>query len=402
MIVDELEEQDVQLTRSQIKNRKKKEKKLAEKEANMGQKMNGDSEKEGISKGEKSAPAKATEEERPSKVNGLTTSKKKQQPSTEQGDDDANPRNPLLHKVNGIAPSPASQRLPSLTNGIKHSPSPSIHSTPRSPPHSVPIISSPVPEPPNPTSIDDLRARLAARISQARIARKAVGTSIKGAPQTREEILLARAKRKAKVEEKIKTKKAVAAAAAKEAGINIKKEDSPESTSDDEIIDTGLTFNKVTLNGTEIDVGKAQVKTVPQKKGASDAKGRLNHLLARESRLSQMSPEKAEKAIEHDRWHHALLAARGEKDKNDIGLLKKTIARKEREKRKSKRDWDARIAAVERGKAERQRKREENIAKRKEEKGGKPGGRKKAGKGKNVVKKKRPGFEGGRVKFGRK
>ena len=369
----------------------------------MGQKMNGDSEKEGISNEETSAPAKGTEEERPTKVNGLTTSKKNQQPSTEQVNGSTNPTNPLPHKVNSTTLSPASQRRPSLTNGIKHSPSPSTHSTPHSPPHSVPIISSPVPEPPNPTSIDDLRARLAARISQARIARKALGTSVTGAPQTREEILLARAKRKAKVEEKIKAKKAAAAATAKEVGINVKKEDSGESTSDDEIIDTGLTFNKVTLNGTEIDVGKAQVKTVPQKKGASDAKGRLNQLLARESRLSQMSPEKAEKAIEHDRWHHALLAARGEKDRNDIGLLKKTIARKEREKRKSKRDWDARIAAVERGKAERQRKREENIAKRKEEKGGKRGGGKKARKGKKVVvKKKRPGFEGGRVKFGRK
>jgi hypothetical protein len=299
-------------------------------------------------------------------------------------------------KVIGISEPQSSTppiRKPSLTNGIKSSPSPSVHSTPRSPP--IPTISSPAPEIPSPSSIAELRARLAARISQARIARKAIGTAVPGAPQTREAILQARAKRKAKVEEKIRAKKQ------QQKSEEVKHEE--ESSSDDEIMETGLTFGRVMINDTEIDAGKGEIKNVKRKKGPSDAKGRLGHLVAREERLSKMDPEKAGKAIENDRWHHALLSARGEKVKDDMSLLKKTIARREREKKKSKREWDERTAKVEKGKEDRQRKREENIAKRREEKGTKKGGKKVAVKTKKpLVKKKRPGFEGGRVKIGRK
>jgi hypothetical protein len=396
-----------ELTRSQIKNRKKKEKKLKAKDARKEEKASGKTENE--TNGEKSMSAKAVKQKSSSspKPNSLPSSKiKPKPPSTEtvKAASSSPPPPPKLDGITTIATVPPTQRTPSLANGIKHSSSPSLHSNPHSPPTTVPTISSPAPEPlPHATSIEDLRARLTARISQARVARKAVGTSVPGAPQTREAILQARAKRKAKVEEKIKAKKAAALATAKEAGVDLKKEDD-QGSSEDEIVNMGLTFNKVHVNGTEIDIGKSQVKPLKKQKGASDAKGQLNHLLARESRLSKLAPENAERAIEHDRWHHALLASRGEKDKNDIGLLKKTIVRKERAKRKSKREWDARVAAVERGKVERQRRREENIAKRREEKGGKKGGGKKAGgkgKKKGVVKK-RPGFEGGRVKFGRK
>lgn len=175
-----------------------------------------------------------------------------------------------------------------------------------------------------------------------------------------------------------------------------------EESSDDEIVPS-LKFGRVLVNDSEIDAGKGQVKLQKKKKGPSDAKGRLEHLVKREERLSKLDPEKASKAIENDRWHSALLSARGEKVKDDPALLKKTIARREREKKKSTKAWDERIANVEKGKVERQRKREDNLAKRREEKGKK--GKKpksKSGGKKPVIKKKRPGFEGGRVKVGRK
>ena len=249
------------------------------------------------------------------------------------------PKSESTTKMNGVSEPQSSTpptRKPSLTNGIKSSPSPSIHSTPRSPP--IPIISSPAPEIPSPSSIAELRARLAARISQARIARKAIGTAVPGA-QTREAILQARAKRKARVEEKIRAKKQ------QRKQQEVKQEE--ESSSDDEIMETGLTFGRVMVNDTEIDAGKGEIKNVKRKKGPSDAKGRLGHLVAREQRLAKMDPEKADEAIENDRWHHALLSARGEKVRDDMSLLKKTIARREREKKKSKREWDERLAKVE-------------------------------------------------------
>jgi Surfeit locus protein 6 len=371
------------LTRSQIKNRKKKEKKAKERE---------DKGANGIE--DKATNRKTdTKTKESAKVNGVGISNAKplEDPSTNQP--------PLHHSKNDPTTLPTTIRF--QTNGIKPSPSPSIPSQPHSPPHRVPIISSPAPpDLPTPDSVEDLRARLATRISQARIARKAIGTAVKGAPQTREAILQARARRKAKVEEKIKAK-----VAASKLVTEVKKEED-ESSSEDEVVNTRLVFGKVQLSGTEIDVGKGEVKPTTKSKGPSDAKGRLQHLLAREQRLSGLPAEKAAKAEEQDRWHHALLSTRGEKHRNDIGLLKKTIARKEAGKRKSKREWDARSAAVDKAKNDKQQKREENLAKRRDEKGKKGGKNQKGkkvggGKGK-VIKNKRPGFEGGRVKFGRK
>jgi len=318
------------------------------------------------------------------KVNGVPSAEKQSVPSKSMPNGTADVTGTAKPKSNTPI------RTVSLTNGIKTSPSPSTNA-PRSP--SVPIISSPAPEIPSPSSIAELRARLAARISQARTARKAVGTSVPGAPKTREAILQARAKRKARVEEKIRAKK-------EQQKQSTTTDTVKEESSDDEIVESGLKFGRVMVDDAEIDAGKGEIKISKKRKGPSDAKGQLGHLIAREERLAKMDPEKKEKAIENDRWHHALLSARGEKVRDDSTLLKKTIARKEREKKKSKREWEDRLAKVEKSKEDRQRKREENLAKRREEKGKK--GKKVVKSKKPLVKKKRPGFEGGRVKFGKK
>jgi hypothetical protein len=392
------------LTRSQIKNRAKKTKKLRTLEAANTKQNKEDTQLENKATPETKSNEPITEH-RPA-VNGT---------HVHEGDTNGiEPRNEDItatssKSMNGnpsTAENPSSKvigtRLPStpriLTNGIKSSPSPSSSSTTRSP--SVPIISSPVPEQPSPSSIAELHAKLAARISQARVARKAIGTAVPGAPQTREAILEARAKRKAIVDAKILAKN--------QAKKELLKATQPipeikeESSEDEMVVDSSLSFGRVMVNDTEIDAGKGEIKLAKKRvKGPSDPKGRLEHLKAREKRVSQMDPGKAGKAIEHDRWHHALLSARGEKVKDDMSLLKKTISRREREKKKSKREWNDRTAKVEKGKEDRQRKREENIAKRREDKGR---------KGKKVVKpkkgfmakKRRPGFEGGRIKVGRK
>jgi hypothetical protein len=83
------------------------------------------------------------------------------------------------------------------------------------------------------------------------------------------------------------------------------------------------------------------------KGGSRDPKGRLGHLGAREERLTKMDPEKTDKAIENDKWHHALLSGRGGKAKMKWHYCKKIITRREREKKKPKREWDGRIAKIE-------------------------------------------------------
>ena len=78
-------------------------------------------------------------------------------------------------------------------------------------------------------------------------------------------------------------------------------------------------------------------------------------------------------------------------------MLKKTLKRKEKAKKKSGKEWDERITGVEKAKEGKQKRREENLRKRREEKGIKRGGKKggsKKSKGKSSKGKARPGFEG--------
>ena len=392
------------MTRSQIRNRKKKEKKLKALEE--------EKEKEKISNGDGVTSSEAPGEPKSSEKQVRTPEPKKKKEKKEKKEKLPPSDSILKPPQNGIAsdtsPVPEANGVsntiessathqppkPKITNGIKHSPSPSTTSVPKSPP--IPVTSSPQPDIPAPTSINELRARLNERISQARVARKAVDKSISGGPQTREAILEARARRKAKVTEKINAKKALKG---KEGVSIVKKEE--ESSDEDEIIDPGLNFGRVMVHGEEVDLSKGEVKTNKKKKGPMDPKARLKHLLKREERLKNMDEEKNEKAIEHDRWKHALLSTRGEKVKDDISLVKKTVARREREKKKSKKQWDERLANIERQKEERQKKRTDNIARRRDDKLKK---RLKIGKKvkKPSAKKGRPGFEGGRRKLGRK
>ena len=201
------------------------------------------------------------------------------------------------------------------------------------------------------------------------------------------------------MEEKIRQKKEAQKALGGNKIGGVKEEE--EESGDDEIVESGLTFGRVNVANVEVDAGRGEVKLEKRKKGASDPKGLLNHLLAKQERLDKMDPANKAKAVENDRWHHALLAARGEKVRDDVGLLKKTIARKEREKKKSTKDWGERIWRVGKAKEDKQKKREDNLAKRREEKG-KKGKKVVKGAKKPVIKKKRPGFEGGRMKIGRK
>ena len=64
----------------------------------------------------------------------------------------------------------------------------------------------------------------------------------------------------------------------------------------------------------------------------------------------------------------ALLKARGEKILDDTKLLQRTVKNRDRSKKKSAKEWAKRLRQVERSKAEKQKKRAENIASRKSKK----------------------------------
>lgn len=75
-------------------------------------------------------------------------------------------------------------------------------------------------------------------------------------------------------------------------------------------------------------------------------------------------PEKASALKEKDTWRKALQLAQGEKVKDDVKLLKKTIKREETFKKKSAKEWGERKSTVSKGKDQKQKRREENLKSR--------------------------------------
>lgn len=78
--------------------------------------------------------------------------------------------------------------------------------------------------------------------------------------------------------------------------------------------------------------------------------------------------DKAKKLKQQDAWNNVLAKAEGVKVKDNIGLLKKTIARKDRQKKVSATKWEERKTTLEKTKKEKQDKRTNNLLKRKQEK----------------------------------
>ncbi|CAI4214648.1 unnamed protein product [Parascedosporium putredinis] len=127
------------------------------------------------------------------------------------------------------------------------------------------------------------------------------------------------------------------------------------------------------------------------KKGPSDPKTALLKVQNEKKRLAALDPEKRKEIEEKETWLTARRRAEGEKIRDDETLLKKAVKRQDRTKRKSEKEWKERKHAVDSGIRARQKKREENIRKRKDDKKLGKMGKKKSGPTK---KKNRPGFEG--------
>ncbi|KAK6352810.1 hypothetical protein TWF696_004813 [Orbilia brochopaga] len=248
----------------------------------------------------------------------------------------------------------------------------------------------------DPAVQQQLKERLAKRIEELRQARKGE------APRTRTELMEQRRKRDELRKERKKQIRLQAKAEAAKAGATSNGgsvDGTPSSPSaarklNKAVAPANYTFGQVNFgDGDKLKDTLDGTKSSKKKKGPMDVLGALKHAEAKKARLSNMPDEKRADIQEKDRWSKALKMAAGEKLQDDEGLLKKSLKRQEKAKKKSKREWQERNAGVEKAKAMRQKKREANIAARKEQKkAGKSG--KKARKVPSKKTKGRAGFEG--------
>ena len=140
----------------------------------------------------------------------------------------------------------------------------------------------------------------------------------------------------------------------------------------------GTVFNKVVVPKAEPWKAKRKLSDAQLLAQAEEAAGKLR----------QRKAEGGSEELGIEVWQKALEKAGGVKQKDDPSLLKKAMKRKERQKKKSAKEWKARLSTTAKGIADKQKARTENLAAR----GTK--GKAKANKRKDIANKRRPGFEG--------
>jgi hypothetical protein len=146
--------------------------------------------------------------------------------------------------------------------------------------------------------------------------------------------------------------------------------------------------------------GKLSIGQQKKKKGPTDAKSQLKMLEAKKEKMDKLKTEnkdKAEALQEKEEWNKVIAMATGEKQKDNIQLLKKSIKRVEKQKSKSGQEWNKRVEKVKYDEKKAIKKREDNIKAKIDEKKNKKRGIKP-----KPVKKQRPGFEGGKNSKGGK
>lgn len=240
---------------------------------------------------------------------------------------------------------------------------------------------------------EQAKRRLQARIDELRNARKAPGSEGSQA-QSRQELLDTRRRKeearkahKKELRRKAKEEEARQKSENLAAGSPLMSPGSPRTPVSEHAND--FQFGRVEFgDGSRTTADLGEIRTSKLKpKGPSDPATALIAVQKQQARLSGLDEGKKAEIAEKDVWLNARKRAQGERIRDNASLLKKTLQRKQKQKKKSEKDWNNRIEGVKKTADARQKKRETNLAKRKEEKGVK--GKKKPGKAKA-----RPGFEG--------
>lgn len=247
--------------------------------------------------------------------------------------------------------------------------------------------------------LKQLRAKLASKIETSRAQRKAPGSQAPGAPKSREQILEER-KRKQELRKR-KREAEPEPESESDSDSDSGSESDPEADTESPQDDSNVLFGNIVFNdGLRVTSDLTRLRLTSQKKSGKgpankDIKAHLAKLEHKKQKLAQMSPEEQAKYKEKEQWQRMMSHAEGVKVKDDEKLLKKALKRKEKQKLKSEIEWKERKQVVKDTIAAKQKRREENLKARRENKGKKA---KKAVKLKKftgtVHKNKRAGFEG--------
>lgn len=160
-----------------------------------------------------------------------------------------------------------------------------------------------------------------------------------------------------------------AAQLSKENGIDKDKEMQLEIT-DNKLLNKTVFNKEDKMVFSKIDFANlGKVKKVKKEKDPKKLLQRLEHQNEKLKKLKESGEvEKAIEIKEKSAWKNALAKVAGEKVKDDPILLKKSLQKQEQKIRSSKKKWENRIKGVEKAKEDRQKKRQENIHKRKKDK----------------------------------
>lgn len=248
-------------------------------------------------------------------------------------------------------------------------------------------------------SQEELRERLAQRIEFLRAARKADGLNGKPA-RNRQELIEARRQKEEQRKAHKREVRRKEREAEKEKQDQLLARGSPllfPAASSSKVLrsspQNNFSFNRIAFaDGQNASAELSTILSAPKPKGPQDPLTALQAAQKKQTRIDALDDSTRSEIAEKDLWLNARKHAHGERVRDDTSLLKKTLKRKEQAKKKSEREWGERIEGVEKGKAMRVKRRDENIRKRREEKGGKKSGNK-IGKPKPKPKG-RPGFEG--------
>ncbi|XP_073414572.1 surfeit locus protein 6 [Dendrobates tinctorius] len=236
-----------------------------------------------------------------------------------------------------------------------------------------PLVTSPATQRTDPalssfSTVDLLRKRLHDKIEESRC-------QVSNKTLSAEEIEKRRQKRKQERERKKRKRKELKMKATED---NPKQETtSEENTSNHltkDMVQTPLVFNKVVAQDEPLNkVMKKKEKKRSVKGNITPMTGKnyqqlLSRLEARKSKLEELRAKDQDKAKDFEnkiKWTNVLYKAEGLKIRDDEGMLKTALKRKEKRKEQRKKHWDKRIQNTADKMQQRQDKRNRNIKKKK-------------------------------------